>query len=48
MLNNQVFIDPSDNMIFECSLDDLVKEVWRQEFMNIGTRKEFRERLLRI
>ena len=48
MLNNQVLIDPSDDMIFECSLDDLVEEVRRQKFMNIGTRKELCEWLLHI
>ena len=34
-----VFFNPSDEMIFESSLDNLMQEIGRNQFMNVGPRK---------
>lgn len=36
-------MDPGYYMILESTLDDLVQEVWRQKFMDIGSREVFRK-----
>lgn len=38
-LRFKVFLDPTDNMVFECSFDYLVEEIRGQKLMNIRKRK---------
>jgi len=39
MSNNEVFLNPSYEMIFKGSFNDLMKEVWGNKFMYIGSWK---------
>jgi hypothetical protein len=39
VLRKDVVFDPFDQVILECAFDNLVEEVWRDEFMNVGPRK---------
>jgi hypothetical protein len=41
--NLEIFLNPHDEMILECSLDDLMKEVWAEKFVDICTGKAGRE-----
>ena len=39
MFNSQIFVDPSDYVVLERSLYDLMEEVGGKELMNIGSRE---------
>ena len=39
MFNSQVFVDPSDDVVLEGSLHDLMEEVGGEELMDIGLRE---------
>lgn len=45
MLLLEVIFHPRNKMIFEGTLDHLMKKVTREYFVNVGTRKVARERL---
>ena len=45
MLKLQVFTYPCHKMVFEGSLDDLVKEVRGEDFVNVSSWEVKRERL---
>lgn len=39
MCQRQVLVDPRNYVIFEGSLNDLMKQIWRQQFMYVCTRE---------
>jgi hypothetical protein len=39
MFNVKVFLNPRDKVVLEATLYDLMKEIRRQEFMNVSARK---------
>ena len=39
MFNSQVFVDPSDNVVLEGSLHDLMEEVGGEELVDISSRE---------
>ena len=40
MMNNAyVVLDPGNEMVFECSLDDLMEQVERQQLVNVSARE---------
>ena len=41
----KIFAHPFDKVIFEYPLDELMEDVWSDQFVNICTRKMFSERL---
>jgi hypothetical protein len=41
----KIVIDPSYQMVFENPFNELMKEIWSDEFMYVGLRKIIRERL---
>ena len=41
----QVFLDPGNQVILEGALDELVKNVWGNNTMDVGTRKVICKRL---
>ena len=45
MLALEILGDPVDKVIFEHTLDQLMKEVWGYQFMDICTREMLGERL---
>ena len=36
MLKFQILINPGDEVIFECALDQLMEKVWGDKFMNVS------------
>ena len=46
MMNNAyVVLDPGNKMVFECSLDDLMEQVERQQLVNVSARELRSKRL---
>jgi hypothetical protein len=45
MSQNKIFLNPGNKVIFEGAFDDLMEKVWREELMDVCTRKVVRERL---
>jgi hypothetical protein len=41
----QVLLDPGDQVILERALDELMKNVWGNKMMDVGTREIIRKRL---
>src|ERR1700733_1767461 len=39
MYKNKILANPCDEMVFECTFDDLAKEIRAQKFMDIGARE---------
>lgn len=45
MCNDKVLVDPFNEHVLKAALDDLVEEIRRQHFMNVGPWKVMSERL---
>ena len=44
----QILIDPDDKIVLECALNQLVKKIWGDEFVDVCTREIQSERLVHI
>lgn len=47
-MSADVLVDPCNEVVLECSFDDLVKNVWCDQFIYVGSRKIFSEGLENI
>jgi len=45
MLKSKIFANPSDEVIFECAFDELMKQIRGEDFVDISTGKVKCERL---
>jgi len=46
VLKLQILVDPSDEVVFECSLNQLVKKIWGDKFVDVCAGEIQSERLL--
>lgn len=41
VISIEVLVNPCNEVVLECAFNDLMKDIWRDEFIYVGSRKIF-------